>query len=126
MSVNGFRHLDGNDVTRFYYRYGLLGASGCGKTTVLSCIVGRRTLDDGKITVFGGTPGDRQSGIPGKRVGYMPQVSFDLLCRQLGLRRNALINTDQFRLERSDRLEMNLLFVICNHPFFRSIGKWRL
>ena len=69
----------------YFFRYGLLGASGCGKTTVLSTIVGLKSLDQGIVSVFGGIPGDRKLGIPGKRVGYMPQVrktSFcdDLLC----------------------------------------------
>ncbi|XP_022128875.2 ABC transporter G family member 20 [Pieris rapae] len=53
--------------------YGLLGASGCGKTTLLSCIVGRRHLDSGNIWVLGGKPGEKGSGFPGPRVGYMPQ-----------------------------------------------------
>ncbi|CAH2059226.1 unnamed protein product, partial [Iphiclides podalirius] len=53
--------------------YGLLGASGCGKTTLLSCIVGRRSLDSGNIWVLGGKPGEKGSGVPGPRVGYMPQ-----------------------------------------------------
>ena len=55
--------------------YGLLGASGCGKTTVLSTIVGLKKIDKGVVTVFGTKPGDRKMGIPGKRVGYMPQVN---------------------------------------------------
>ena len=50
-----------------------MGASGCGKTTLLSCIVGVRKLDQGDIWVLGGKPGERHSGIPGPRVGYMPQ-----------------------------------------------------
>ncbi|XP_041985459.1 ABC transporter G family member 20 isoform X2 [Aricia agestis] len=53
--------------------YGLLGPSGCGKTTLLSCIVGRRKLDSGDIWVLGGKPGEPGSGVPGPRVGYMPQ-----------------------------------------------------
>lgn len=53
--------------------YGLLGASGCGKTTLLSCIVGRKRLDIGNIWVLGGEPGTKESGVPGPNVGYMPQ-----------------------------------------------------
>ncbi|XP_055376981.1 ABC transporter G family member 23 [Condylostylus longicornis] len=53
--------------------YGLLGASGCGKTTLLSCIVGQRQLNSGEIKVLGLKPGLPGSGIPGPRVGYMPQ-----------------------------------------------------
>ncbi|ODN00401.1 ABC transporter G family member 23 [Orchesella cincta] len=53
--------------------YGLLGSSGCGKTTILSCIVGVRRLDSGTIHVFGNRPGEAGSGVPGKNVGYMPQ-----------------------------------------------------
>jgi ABC-type polar amino acid transport system ATPase subunit len=32
---------------------------GCGKTTLLSCIVGVKFLNEGKITVLGGTPGKK-------------------------------------------------------------------
>ncbi|XP_034255676.1 ABC transporter G family member 23-like [Thrips palmi] len=53
--------------------YSLLGASGCGKTTVLSCVVGRRRLNEGTITVLGLAPGTPRSGMPGPTIGYMPQ-----------------------------------------------------
>ncbi|XP_012281429.1 ABC transporter G family member 20 isoform X2 [Orussus abietinus] len=66
--------LDGFDMTVSRGTiYGLLGASGCGKTTLLSCIVGVKKLDGGKVWVLGGKPGSQGSGIPGPRVGYMPQ-----------------------------------------------------
>ena len=53
--------------------YALLGPSGCGKTTLLSCILGRKVLEAGQISVFNGVPGDRTIGLPGSLVGYMPQ-----------------------------------------------------
>lgn len=53
--------------------YGLLGASGCGKTTLLKCIIGMMIPSGGYIDVFGRKPRAPDSGIPGKLVGYMPQ-----------------------------------------------------
>ena len=50
-----------------------MGASGCGKTTLLSCIVGSMTLNQGQVNVLGGTPNAEGSGVPGPRIGYMPQ-----------------------------------------------------
>ncbi|KAF6210392.1 hypothetical protein GE061_013496 [Apolygus lucorum] len=44
--------------------YGLLGPSGCGKTSLLSCIVGVRSLDTGTIQV---------SATRKVQVGFMPQ-----------------------------------------------------
>lgn len=49
--------------------YGLLGASGCGKTTLLGTIVGTRDIQKGIISVLGQPPGV----IPVKSIGYMPQ-----------------------------------------------------
>ena len=52
---------DGDDVqVRRGDIYGLLGASGCGKTSLLSVLVGRRRLDSGSLAVMGGKPGDRR------------------------------------------------------------------
>lgn len=45
-----------------------------GKTTLLSCIVGLRKLSKGKVYVCGKKPGEKGSGLPGRLVGYMPQV----------------------------------------------------
>lgn len=53
--------------------YGLLGASGCGKTTLLKCMIGMTIPRYGYMDVFGRKPRDPDSGIPGKLVGYMPQ-----------------------------------------------------
>jgi hypothetical protein len=41
---------------------------------MLSCIVGTLGLDAGDVFVFGQRPGTPESGIPGRGVGYMPQV----------------------------------------------------
>ena len=49
--------------------YALLGASGCGKTTLLSCIIGSSSLNEGSIRVLGKSA----SKLPGHKIGYMPQ-----------------------------------------------------
>ncbi|KAI5703765.1 hypothetical protein M8J75_015855 [Diaphorina citri] len=53
--------------------YGLLGASGCGKTTLLKCLLGLLPIDQGEIWILGGKPNTKNSGVPGFQVGYMPQ-----------------------------------------------------
>lgn len=50
-----------------------MGASGCGKTTLFSIIIGTRKLDSGVLSVLGEKPGGSYSNIPGPSVGYMPQ-----------------------------------------------------
>lgn len=45
-----------------------MGASGCGKTTLISCIVGMCSLDSGDIKVFDDSVGRNNS-----KIGYMPQ-----------------------------------------------------
>lgn len=51
----------------------MLGPSGAGKTSLLSCLVGRKQLNAGDILVFGGRPGTKNCPVPGRSVGYMPQ-----------------------------------------------------
>lgn len=46
-----------------------MGASGCGKTTLLSSLVDVLKLDSGAIEIFG----DKAENIAKSRVGYMPQ-----------------------------------------------------
>ncbi|XP_054161344.1 ABC transporter G family member 23-like [Oppia nitens] len=53
--------------------FALLGANGCGKTTVIKLILGRIKPRNGLIQVFGLPPAHRDLGIPGPGVGYMPQ-----------------------------------------------------
>lgn len=58
----------------FNRSYGLLGASGCGKTTLLSCIIGQKKLQEGQITVLGSKMNTHLATALGPRIGYMPQV----------------------------------------------------
>jgi ABC-type multidrug transport system ATPase subunit len=50
-----------------------LGASGCGKTTLLSCILGIYELNEGTIDVLGQRVGDKEHSSIGLKIGYMPQ-----------------------------------------------------
>ncbi|KAK4883052.1 hypothetical protein RN001_006371 [Aquatica leii] len=55
--------------------YGLLGSSGCGKTTLLDCMLGQKKLDDGKVWILGGPPNSEKSKVPGCSIGFMPQCA---------------------------------------------------
>ncbi|XP_034254913.1 ABC transporter G family member 20-like [Thrips palmi] len=53
--------------------YGLLGSSGCGKSTILKAIVGQHRFTSGEVRVLGSVPGSPGAEIPGPAIGYMPQ-----------------------------------------------------
>lgn len=56
------------DFSKIHFSYALMGSSGCGKTTLISCIVGIQSLDGGHIDVLNDNLGKSNSNI-----GYMPQ-----------------------------------------------------
>lgn len=57
----------------FHFSYALIGSSACGKTTLLSSILGMISLESGSITVLGHD--NKANEIPKacRSIGYMPQ-----------------------------------------------------
>ncbi|CAH1102722.1 unnamed protein product [Psylliodes chrysocephalus] len=92
--------------------YGLLGASGCGKTTLLKSVVGTTKVEKGEIRVLGGRPGDGKYAFPGPKVGYMPQDT--ALCGEFTVRDAVFYfgrifrMTDDLILERYNNLHQML------------------
>lgn len=109
--------------------YGLLGPSGCGKTTMLRCILGSLKVDKGTVTVLGHQPGTRGSGVPGNRVGYMPQVcpssiaeTLQYFGRLLLMDSNRVEERMKFLLQLADipeqtRLVRNLRYLVFSQLF---------
>lgn len=68
--------------------YGLLGANGAGKSTVIECILGTRTADSGTVTVLGCNPRkDRRSlfqnvGVQFQECDYQPEIKVSELCEE--------------------------------------------
>ncbi|XP_065888001.1 ABC transporter G family member 20-like isoform X2 [Dysidea avara] len=84
--VRQFPHLFIHCSYAPHVSYGLLGASGCGKTTLLRCVLGRLPIQSGQILILGQPPGTRGHSVPGKGVGYMPQeeaIAYDFKMREL-------------------------------------------
>ena len=68
--------------------YGLLGANGAGKSTIIECILGTRTADSGTITVLGCNPQrDRRNlfqnvGVQFQECDYQPEIKVSELCEE--------------------------------------------
>lgn len=102
--------------------YCLIGPSGCGKTTFLRCLTGFLRPATGTIRLFGKQPGDVSLGIPGVRLGYMPQeISLD---NDFSIREAVHYYARLYRVPQ-DRAEENLSDLIRNlglPPATRLIG----
>lgn len=83
--------------------YGLLGSSGCGKSTILKAIVGQHRFTSGEVRVLGSVPGSPGAEIPGPAIGYMPQV------------RRTARQTDARTGGRTDRADKQRVHVIPRH-----------
>ena len=101
-----------NEISLSVFRgviFGLLGANGAGKTTIIRLLVGLNRPHSGRVSVLGEGPSPRL----GDRIGYMPQLS------ALYLELSPLENVDFFarmsgmsgRRERRDAIESVLRFV---------------
>lgn len=68
--------------------FGLLGANGAGKSTTLECILGTKTADCGRITIFGSDPGKnrktlfRKIGVQFQQCDYQPEIKVRELCEE--------------------------------------------
>ncbi|OXA50402.1 ABC transporter G family member 23 [Folsomia candida] len=92
--------------------YSLLGSSGCGKTTLLTAVVGMKHLDSGRILIFGSKTGTVASGVPGKRIGYMPQETAlygDFNIRETLTYFGSLYGMKKSQIDKSREVLMNLL-----------------
>jgi iron complex transport system ATP-binding protein len=66
----------------------LFGPNGCGKTTLLDCILGIHSLDRGEIRIYGKTMADYRPHELARRMAYVPQIherTFPYLVREVVL-----------------------------------------
>lgn len=68
--------------------FGLLGANGAGKSTTIECILGTKTADSGRVTIFGNDPKkDRRElfqriGVQFQQCDYQTEIKVNELCEE--------------------------------------------
>lgn len=105
--------------------FGLLGASGCGKTTLLKCVLGMMRADSGFIDVFGKQPGAPGSLIPGAIVGYMPQdvaLYQDLTIREILIYFGRLYFMSASKIKQQIAYLMQLLELPSKHRMVNTLS----
>lgn len=68
--------------------FGLLGANGAGKSTTIECVLGTKTADSGRVTIFGNDPKkDRRElfqriGVQFQQCDYQTEIKVNELCEE--------------------------------------------
>lgn len=68
--------------------FGLLGANGAGKSTMIECILGTRKADGGSVSILGMSPGRErkklfeQVGVQFQEANYPDKIRVDELCQE--------------------------------------------
>jgi len=89
---------------------GMIGPSGCGKTTAVRLATGVFRPDEGRVTVLGEDPAERQTAMR-TAIGYLPQspVLFDDLTLSENLNFHASLNGVRWRRRRRVRGVLELV-----------------
>ncbi|KAK5638402.1 hypothetical protein RI129_012697 [Pyrocoelia pectoralis] len=102
--------------------YGLLGASGCGKTTLLDCLNGRKWLNSGDIYVLGQKVPETQNET---RIGYMPQETAlyrDLTVEETFRFFGRIIGMDYSKIRERTEYLVNLLMIPQQHQEVKNMS----
>ncbi|XP_070493794.1 ABC transporter G family member 23-like [Chironomus tepperi] len=99
--------------------YGLIGASGCGKTTLLSCMLGMKQLDGGTIKVHGQEVSYEKPFKFPNMIGYMPQET--ALVPELTIKETLNYFGNIYQM--NETIFMSRLSMICDLLEFKNKNK---